>query len=455
MSDNKLSPSPVVDMESGSLPPVGPYIGKGFGPVLQNRFFRRLWFGQILAQTSQYGIHFAQMVLIEKITGSSTQMGLMIIAFSLPGLFFSPVSGIIADRLPKKYILLGSNIARALFVLSYLYLLAHWTGTHLLLAIYTITFVMAIISQFYAPAESATIPLLVKDRQLMTANSLFSMTSSLAQVMGMIILAPIIIKIFGLSATFVFIAMFYMVAAYAVGRIPASHTGKQNLKDALYSFQSGWAETWQEVKDGWRFVARTRVVLLGVVYMSTMSALVMILGMLAPGFAVRVLGLRPEDSVLVFAPAGVGLLVMTLIMGRFGHNLPRAKTNGISMLIIGLSFASFGWLARVLTGFPLLVSVAAVSTTLGMSMSAVSIVGQTMLQEESPPALHGRVFAVRFMMNNLIGLPPMLLIGIMADLWGIPAIMFGIGVVLMLFAIFTLYDLHRRPLVTKERNGQE
>ncbi len=452
MSDIKPLPLPTMEMDSDGLSSATPHIEKGFGPVLQNRVFQRLWIAQVLAQTSQYGIHFAQMVLIEKITGSSTQMGLMIMAFSLPGLFFSPASGVIADRLPKKYILFGSNIARALFVLSYLYLLAYWHGTHLLLAIYTITFLMAIISQFYAPAESATIPLLVKDNQLMTANSLFSMTSSLAQVMGMIILAPLIIKIFGLSATFVFISGLYLIAAYAVGRIPAAHTGKQNLKEALYSFQSGWAETWQEVKAGWHFVAHTRAVLLGVVYMSTMSALIMILGMLAPGFAVRVLGLRPEDSVLVFAPAGVGLLFMTLIMGRFGHHLPRAKTNGISMLIIGLSFASFGWMARLLTGFPLLVSVAAVSTTLGMAMSAVSIVGQTMLQEESPQALQGRVFAVRFMMNNLIGLPPMLLIGIMADLWGIPLIMLGIGILLILFAVFTLYNLHRRPLTTRKRS---
>lgn len=444
MVETKLSYPPAIDLEGEPTPPVLAS-QNGFWPVLQNRMFRRLWTAQVLAQTSQYGLHFAQMVLIEYLTGSSIQMGFMIIAFSLPGLIFSPVAGVMADRLPKKYILFGANVSRALFVFSYLLLLAWLPGGQLLIAIYTITFIMAIISQFFAPAETATIPQLVDIDHLMAANSLFGLTSALAQIMGMIILSPLVIKIFGLKVTFVIIGILYLIAAYNIWHIPASQTGG-SMTQAVESFRRGWAETWREIQEGWQFIARNRVVMLGIVHMALISALVMILGMLAPGFAVRVLHLAPEDSFVVFVPAGVGMLLMTIIVGRLGNNVPRLFVNTIGILIIGISFFALGWLTDLLSGMKLLTGIAAASFMLGVSMSAVNIIGQTVLQEASPLELHGRVFAVRFMMNNLLGLPPMLIIGIIADLWGIANVMLVLGVILMLFALYTLHDLHRHPL---------
>ena len=85
---------------------------RGFRPVLANRNFRALWLAQLLAQTSQHAIHFIQMVLIEKLTGSTMHLGLTILAFSLPGVLFSPIAGVVVDRWPKKWILVGSNLIR-------------------------------------------------------------------------------------------------------------------------------------------------------------------------------------------------------------------------------------------------------------------------------------------------------------------------------------------------------
>ena len=75
---------------------------QGFWPVLLNRPFRRLWAAQWLAQTSQNTINFVLIVLIERITGSSVQLGLTILAFTLPGVIFAALSGVIIDRWPKR-----------------------------------------------------------------------------------------------------------------------------------------------------------------------------------------------------------------------------------------------------------------------------------------------------------------------------------------------------------------
>ena len=59
---------------------------------------------------------------------------------------------------------------------------------------------------------------------------------------------------------------------------------------------------------------------------------------------------------------------------------------------------------------------------LGLCLSTVNILAQTTLQQESPADIRGRVFSVQFMLNNLIGIPPMLDLGGVADAVGIPRV---------------------------------
>ncbi|HHB89953.1 MAG TPA: hypothetical protein ENK60_01440, partial [Anaerolineae bacterium] len=94
-----------------------------YKPVLQIPAFRRLWLAQLLSLTAQNGIHFVQLVLIERLTGQSLQIGLMIVAFSLPPVLFSFVAGTVIDRVPKKYIIIFSNLVRALLAFSYIFTL--------------------------------------------------------------------------------------------------------------------------------------------------------------------------------------------------------------------------------------------------------------------------------------------------------------------------------------------
>ncbi|MCX7708080.1 MAG: hypothetical protein N2204_08745, partial [Anaerolineae bacterium] len=75
---------------------------------------------------------------------------------------------------------------------------------------------------------------------------------------------------------------------------------------------------------------------------------------------------------------------------------------------------------------------------LGLCLSAVNILSQTTLQAESPAHIRGRVFAVQFMLNNLIGIPPMLGLGGMADSIGIPRVLEIVGVGAILMALLSV-----------------
>jgi hypothetical protein len=84
--------------------------------------------------------------------------------------------------------------------------------------------------------------------------------------------------------------------------------------------------------------------------------------------------------------------------------------------------------------FSLTSATMALGLLLGMSLASVNILGQTTLQQESPPNIRGRVFSVQFMLNNLIGIPPMLVLGGMADAIGIPRVMEIVGLLALAMA---------------------
>jgi MFS family permease len=185
------------------------------------------------------------------------------------------------------------------------------------------------------------------------------------------------------------------------------------------------------------------------------STVIMIMAMLAPGFASRVLGREPEDAVFVFAPAGLGMLLATTLVGRFGYRMRKEWLSNAGLLLMGLGFAGLGLITQgyrilpepLLQLYPqaalsLTTSVMGISFVLGLTMSGVSILGQTILQEASTPDVRGRVFALQFMLSNLVGIPPMLTTGGLADWVGIPQVMLVVGVaVLAASAISTYYSM--------------
>ncbi len=440
---------------------------QGFWPVLSNSSFRRLWAAQWVSQASQNTLNFVLIVLIERITGSSMHLGLTILAFTLPGVIFAPLSGVIIDRWPKKFVLVGSNALRAILMLCYLMVLAvapDPTSAWVLLTLYTLTFLMSTVAQFFNPAEAAAIPFLVGRHHLLTANSLFSMTLALSQVIGLIIIGPLAVKLIGIEATFVVIACLYAAAALLVRKLPRDKPRRTGS-----SAQGSWQQVKSELKDGASFVVMHRPVLISMMHLTLIASLVMTMAMLAPGMASRVYQLAPEDAVIVFAPAGIGMLIAATALGRWGGRIRKQRVVRGGITATAAGFALLGVLSwrfqatnqrfildATMIDLPaasaaLILSGVALSLTLGLSMAAVNIVSQTLLQEHTPEQLRGRVFSVQFMLNNLVGIPPMLAIAALADLIGIPQTLVGIsGIVLIVLAITFRLQAAPSPAATAQ-----
>jgi MFS family permease len=412
-----------------------------FSTVVKNRNFFVLWMAQILSQTAQNGIHFVQIILIETLTSSTAHMAVMILSFSLPAVILSSVAGIAVDRLSNKVVMLGSNAIRVLTVATYIVVLDRLGGWSLLLVIYAVTFISSAVGQFFAPAEATTIPLLVGEERLLTANALFNLTLITTQVVGLVIVAPLSVKILGIKGSFATVAVMYLLASLLLSRIPRDkprlvvEAGASLLKTA-----------WEELREGWRYVAGKRSILIALSQLTMTTTLLLMMAMIAPGYSTRVLGMRPEDAIFVFAPAGVGMLANTFLVGRYGYRFRREMLSslGFSAMVVSLlGFGLAGFDLPLWAAIPRVPAIMVLSLTLGAEISMVVIPSETLLQEKSPPELRGRVIAVYFLLANIVAIPIMLMVGTVADRIGIPQVVMGVVFCLTIVAAVTTHQALR------------
>jgi len=424
---------------------------RGYTALFRNRHFDALWLAQVTSNTALNGAFFLQLILVEQVTGSSAHLAAVILAFSLPAVLLSALAGLVVDRVPKKWIMVASNGLRVVAGSALAILAAQLPGqkfneAFFLTAIYVLVFVISAIGQFFAPAEGAMIPLLVRSENLLPANSLFTITFTASQILGLIILAPLGIKTLGIVGSLWVAVALYVVATICVAIIPRDHVTRAGKLDGVSELQHAG----NEIREGWRFAISHRAIFVALLQLSLVSMLVMIMTMLAPGYAARVLGLSAEDSIYVFWPAGVGMFLASILVGRFGHRVSREVLASAGMFALALALAGLGWAGGGgATQMPLfrlhpeLVPSTASFVMLfalltGVAMAAVNIPAQTVVQERTHDEVRGRVMAVQFTISNALGIPPMLFIGNLADIYGIPQITFAIAGMIVLLAALNL-----------------
>src|SRR5205809_845587 len=185
----------MITPETQSKPSSPPSPGiASFRQVLKNRNFVLLWLAQLISLTILNAANFGIIVIVNNVTHSVVMAGIAIIAFTLPALPFSAIAGVIVDRLNKRLVLWISNVLRAVAVLLMVVSLLYDQTN--LWPLYVLTFVTSLIGQFFIPAEGAAIPLLVGERELVPALSLFNITMTLSQAIGFLVLGSIISHLF-------------------------------------------------------------------------------------------------------------------------------------------------------------------------------------------------------------------------------------------------------------------
>lgn len=446
--------------------------GSNLFSVLKNRNFLFLWIAQGSSQIAQNMINYLVIVLVERLTGSSTQTGLAILSFLVPGIFFTSVAGVLVDHVNKRTILIVTTLLRIAASAGYFvfFLQERWPVTYLVLIIDVVTFLRNCVNQFFWPAESSAIPLVVEREHFFTVNTLIGTSTNIFRVAGFIVLGPFLLKVLGIKTVLWIIMAQYLVAAAVLWALPRKacaptnsngftlHKGQTLLAQALRA----WRTIRLELKDSWAMILRDRLMTVAIVYSSVAFALSLMIGTLAPGFVTRVLGLTAEDAVAVILPTGIGMIVGVVTVGSLAKWIGSQRLVDGSMILIGITLiglAAVPVLQRVLPqtlevlnlGNPVILITMVWCFLLGATDSYIFVPTQTLLQDRTPEEAYGRVFANRQLIQNISSIPPILLTGVLGDLVGIPQVMVVVGLLSLFIALFGIRYL--RP--SKGRGANE
>jgi MFS family permease len=441
---------------------------EGFLTLLKKKDFLRLWLAQLISMTILNASNYALLVLIEEVTGSTTLVGLAIICFSLPALLFGAPAGVFVDRVNKRRVLWVSNCLRAVATLGFVISLL--TNRHQLIPIYLLTFLISSIGQFFTPAEGSAIPRLINEDELMPALSLFNITFMLSQALGFILFAPIILSLippftlFGMfidpiDTLYFIIALLYAVCAILIALIPASHFNhleKHNFEHITTQSLSAINNVWQEMHQAWSFIRRNKRLSLAVIQLSFAGTLLLVIGELATPIVTRLLLFAPNDMAFVFAPAGIGLILGSILMPHITKHIGKSHAiliGSISLAICTLllplvtllahKLLPHGWSPDPLSNPLLLLAVALIMFIAGIALDFINIPAQTAIQEQTPDWIKGRVLAMQLTLYNAGSIPIILFIGAIADLFGMNNVLYLMPISVIAFGFWSLYFEHK------------
>lgn len=357
-----------------------------FGALQVSPYYRTYWFGNqaSLLVNQMQGV--AMGYLAFTLTNSAAILGLVTFAQGLPMLLLSPFGGVIADRSPKRDLLLGVQATLcatsiAVGLLISLGLIQWW---HLLIA----SFLQGCAFSVNMPARQSWIPSLVREADLPNAIALNNAGMNAARIVGPA-LAGVLIAVswFGPNGVFYLSIPAVMWVYYSLLQIPVRGEPTASTRGSF----------WVEFSTGLRYIWSNEVLQ----PLFTLAVITLLLGMsyqmLLPAFALGTFNQGSEGLGLMATTVGLGALTGSLLMAYFSRSRRKGRIQAIAGTTLGVGLFAFG----VACGLKLFVAALAVLFVVGIATDFYSTVNNTLILLNTDRALYGRVMSIYMMTWSL------------------------------------------------------
>lgn len=388
--------------------------------ILKNRNFLFLWLGQAISNTGDWLIVFPLLFFVKRISGSATAVGALMIFKILPALLFSPIVGVLADRLNRKRVMVFCDVMRSFLVV----LLAFAQSLY---QIYAIVFVIDTMSLLFLPSKDASIPNIVERDHIITANSLSFTTNQVTMILGLIIGSSLMLvaekianllrleqifsnlpvvslfvpKLFGQQAVFLFDGFSFLLSASTIALIhlpPSKHVlSKMKVTQLKEDIIEGlkFLRDHQQVR---AMLSSIGLAILGAGAIYTVGAF----------YSEEVLKVGDAGAIPLLIGFAIGILIGALTVDYVSRFISKDKLFVNSILAFGISLVMFAslpyfWLAIGLAAFA------------GIALGSVSVIGYTVLQETVSDKMRGRVFTALESILRVSLFISLLATGIIAD----------------------------------------
>ncbi|ULP73010.1 Putative bacilysin exporter BacE [Nodularia sphaerocarpa UHCC 0038] len=423
---------------------------QGFLPVLRNPNFLALWGGQVFCQIADKVYLVLMIGLINTQFQGSDQsisgwVSALMMAFTIPAVLFGSVAGVFVDRWSKKTVLVTTNVWRGILVLSIpflLWLTDGWQPIGGMLPvgfaiILGVTFFVSTLTQFFAPAEQTTIPLVVEEQHLLSANSLYTTTMMASVIVGFAIGEPLLaiadtlwLQVGGNDGLGkeLLVGGSYAIAGFILLLLAT--------KETPHHPDTEFPHVFSDLRDGFSYLKANSRVRNALLQLTILFSVFAALTVLAVRMAEIIPNLKASQFGFLLAFGGIGMAVGATILGQFGQRFSYSELSlcgclGMAGCLIGLSIFTTQ-----------LVIILLLIALLGIFGALVGIPMQTAIQTETPPEMRGKVFGLQ---NNVINIAltlPLALAGVAETFMGLQAVFLVLAVTVFSGGILTFYNSH-------------
>ena len=367
-----------------------------FGALADNPHYRSYWVGNQANTLVMQMQMVANGYLAFTLTGSATALGVVAFAQSLPMLLFSPVGGVLADRIQKRKLLLWIQalqcaISVIIGVLVAVERIEYW---HLVVsaAVQGMSFAVMM------PTRQSWIPQLVPRHDLTSALALNNAGMNASRVIGPS-LAGVLIAVpwFGVRGVYFLRILAFGWVLFTLLQIPIlgqpearriTSSGMERVRDLGVQLTSGLRYIWRHQTLQSLFMFAVVTMLLGQSYQQ-----------LLPAYALGVFDVGAAGQGIMQAVVGVGALVGSLTMAYLSRNPNRAKIQAYTGTALGGALMLFGLFAA----FQQYVVSLAALFLVGLTLDFNATINQTLIMLNTERALYGRVMSVYMMTFALSG----------------------------------------------------
>ncbi len=387
--------------------------------LFRQRNFARLWFGGLISLMGDRVLMVALPFFVYQETGSTIASALMVAAELLPRLLFGSIAGVYVDRWNRRNVMVMTSIAQGLVILP-LFLVESGTSMWI---VYLISFLQTTLAMFFGPAENALLSLLVREEELLPANSLNAMNNNLARLIG----PPIggaLLAMWGLPGVVLFDSITFVAAGLLILTIRHSETKVES--QVSDSEAAGRSRFWKEWLEGIDVVRKNRVVFILFLSVVLLNFGGIMIDPLSVPYILDVVGAGVNVFGWMMTVQAVGGILGGLLAARVNRRISTVSMYGWSEVILGLVLlARYNipdlpvlFVTTLITGFPAALGMAAL---------------ETLFQQKVPNSHLGRISGA---LNTTVGLTSLFgvlgISGILGELLGVvPVLNIAAGITLL------------------------
>ena len=358
-----------------------------------NAQFRRLWLAQVVSQLGDWFNAVAVYALLLDLTGSASLVAAMMVVQLLPLAVVGPLAGAVADRMPRRTLMIAADFARAgLFAALVLVRSADqiWIA-------FALVGLGVVATAFFEPARTAMLPDVVPREHLVTANALSASTWAVMLALGASVGGAITVLV-GRDAAFVLNGLSFLASAWALRGLHVHETHRQQASPDV------------RVLDGLREL-RAHPSTMALLSIKGVWAVAGGMMLLLTVFGQRVFAETPGETAalgigVLFAARGVGAVGGALLARAVQRMDPRRLRRLVPW---AYALAACGYLG--LAQAPSLLAGALAVVWAHVFGTLLWVISTVLLQLAVEARVRGRIFALELSLHTLVSATAILLTG--------------------------------------------